>query len=234
MNRRRRRRRKRTAPTLAPAKKFVYSCAACAGPGQRNGRKAQRPARSLGPKRRPRAAAFRALGPCSAPSATPPPSLARAPAPPTNAELERRAPGGRALAKRAGEAPRGAPPTFPARPNGPQRGQRNQSTQLHQRNAGKTRSPTQPRRQATRAKRSGGGTAACPKARAQCARRAPPAPRLRQEWVGLSGGPRIVGLRDSPDGASRGGKAPSFPRRQNQERAPRKKSPKLSFHGARP
>ena len=164
MNRRRRRRRKRTAPTLAPAKKFVYSCAACAGPGQRSGRKAQRPARSLRQKRRPRAAArneargqtsairarrrarrdaaFRPLGPCSAPTATPPPSLARAPAPPTNAELERRAPGGRALAKRAGEAPRGAPPpTFPARPHGPQRGQRNQSTQLKPTQLGQNAKP---------------------------------------------------------------------------------------------
>ena len=163
MNRRRRRRRKRTAPTLAPAKKFVYSCAACAGPGQRNGRKAQRPARSLGPKRRPRAAArneargptgaIRARGPSAERGATrhsgplgpaPPQPQHRPhpwperPAPPTNAELERRARGGRALAERADEAP---PPTFPARPNGPQRGQRNHSTQLNPTQRGQNAKP---------------------------------------------------------------------------------------------
>lgn len=167
MNRRRRRRRKRTAPTLAPAKKFVYSCAACAGPGQRNGRKAQRPARSLGPKRRPRAAArneargqtsaIRARAPSaergatrhSGPLGPAPPHPQHRPHPWPERPPRRPTPSLKDAPPAAAPWPseptkrRAAPlpPTFPARPNGPQRGQRNQSTQLKPTQRGQNAKP---------------------------------------------------------------------------------------------
>lgn len=227
MNRRRRRRRKRTAPTLAPAKKFVYSCAACRRAGPKKRPKAQRPAVAQQARFAP-------------PAARPPLRPNRNTAPilrPSPADQRRAAKG----------APAATAP-WPSEPTqrsgglpipGAQTG-RNAGNPPHQRNfinATQNGQNAKPKAAASPSDaRKTGRRRNCgmPKAQAQCARRASPAPRLRQEWVGLSGGPRIVGLRDSPNGASRGGKAPSFPRRQNQERAPRKKSPKLSFHGARP
>lgn len=244
MNRRRRRRRKRTAPTLAPAKKFVYSCAACRGAGPKKRPKAQRPARGLGPKRPSgrRAGEQRSQRPNKRDSRRRPPPRRpnRNTAPilrPSPADQRRAAKGAPAAA-----APWPSEPTQPAAasPSRAPKRAATRATRPHQRNfinATQNRQNAKPNAAAAPSDaRQTGRRRNCgmPKAQAQCARRASPAPRLRQEWVGLSGGPRIVGLRDSPDGASRGGKAPSFPRRQNQERAPRKKSPKLSFHGARP